>query len=59
MDEKKNENVEPIKAFSFMVEVIEKPKCEKQFIVRVQVPQGMAVTCCGSLKEFNQFIASL
>lgn len=59
MEEKKTKNVEPIKAFSFMVEVIEKPNCEKQFIVRVQAPQGMAVTCCGTIKEFNQFIASL
>ena len=50
---------EPIQAFSFMVEVLQKPKCEKQFIVRVQTQQGMAVTCFGTVKEFNQWIASL
>jgi len=50
---------EPINAFSFMVEVIQAPKQEKQYIVRVQGPQGLSVACYGSIKEFNQFIASL
>lgn len=56
-EEKKD--LQPIQAFSFMVEVICKPKCEKQYIVRVQGPQGPAVMCSGTLKEFNQFIAGL
>lgn len=59
MKEKEDKKVEPIMAFSFMVEVILKPNCEKQFIVRVQSQQGPVVTCCGTIKEFNQFIASL
>lgn len=54
----KNVN-EGIKAFSFMVEVIQAPKQEKQYIVRVQGPQGLSVVCYGTIKEFNQFIASL
>lgn len=48
------------KALSFMVEVLSKPKAEKLFIVRVPSPSGFTgVACCGSIKEFNQFISSL
>lgn len=54
----KNE-VQPIQAFSFMVEVISKSKCPKQFIVRVQGPNGPAVAFMGTVKEFNQFIDTL
>lgn len=48
-----------ISAFSFMVEVIQAPKSEKQFIVRVQSNMGMSVACFGNYKEFVQFIDSL
>ena len=57
--EKKEIKEEPIQAFSFMVEVIAKPKCPKQFIVRVQGPNGPAVACMGTLKELHQFIDTL
>ena len=60
MDSKKVEKKdEGIKAYSFAVEVIEKPSCSKQFIVRVQTQMGVQVVCMGTIKEFNQFVASL
>ena len=52
-------NVDPIKSYSFMVEVIEKPKCPTQFIVRFPDPRGTTVLCMGTIKEFYQFIESL
>lgn len=55
----KKENNEGIQAFSFMVEVLQAPKAEKQFIVRVQSNMGMSVPCFGNYKEFIQFIDSL
>lgn len=55
-DERKDEG---IKAYSFAVEVIEKPNVPKQFIVRVQTQMGVSVACFGTIKEFNQFVASL
>lgn len=59
-EEKKKDGLEPLQAFSFMVEVIVKPKSEKLFIVRVSGPQGQPlVATMGSRKELTQFIDGL
>lgn len=58
-EEMKNE-VKGIVAFNFMVEVIQVPDHQKEFIVRVPTPNGgTGIACCGTIKEFQQFISSL
>lgn len=59
MKEKDEKKVEEIKGFSFMVEVIQKGNLQKQFIARVQGPQGVCIACYGTFKEFVQFIEGL
>ena len=59
MKENEEKKEVEIKGFSFMVEVIQKGNEQKQFIARVQGPQGVGIACYGTAKEFIQFIEGL